>query len=142
MVPGSLEHVFSRAVSMMAASERHKSYTIEDLGRLLAPPLVLSQFYMYENVFITWAFFDEETEHAFENQTRKLQPNDWRSGNICWAIDVVTVGDGPTHLLSAFRRVRKSLPEITTFKYRRWRPDRPRRYVTMEFKNGISPTKV
>ena len=142
MVPGALEHVFSRAVSMMAASERHKSYTVEDLGRVLVPPLVLGQFYMYENVFATWAFFNEDTEHAFVEKTRKLQPKDWLCGDIFWLMDVITVDDGAKNLSAALRRIRKAHPKNTTYKWRRWYPNKPRQITTMEFSNGISPTKV
>jgi len=120
---------------MMAASERHKSYTIEDLSRTLVPPLVLGQFYIRDGVFITWAFLSDEAETAFVGGTSKLQPRDWNSGSICWAMDVLVEDDGAKNLLTAFRHIRLRYPNIKTFKYRRWHPDKPRRYVTMEFGN-------
>jgi hemolysin-activating ACP:hemolysin acyltransferase len=88
-------------------------------------------------LYVSWAFFSDEVEQAFIDQTRKLQPEDWKSGPNCWAIDVATIGKGSSVLGQVFRNLRKELAPVHTFKYRRWYPNRPRRYVTMEFADAV-----
>ena len=39
--------------------------------------------------FITWAFFSAEAEQAYLTGSRKLQAEDWNSGDIPYVIDFV-----------------------------------------------------
>ena len=141
MIPGHLEHTFSRAVAMMAASERHHRYTVSDLERLLAPPLRLGQFCHFEKpdggLIATWALLDEVAEQGFIDGTRKLKSTDWAAGDRFWIMNVLTSGDGSRLWRGACRSIRSSYPKVSQFKHRRFRPGQLHRYATMEFANAL-----
>jgi cytolysin-activating lysine-acyltransferase len=79
---------------LMSASEVHREWTIEDLSRLVAPPLALTQCEIFVRdgwpvAFISWAFLNKVAADGFIDGTRKLQPDDWSSGDQLWIIDII-----------------------------------------------------
>jgi cytolysin-activating lysine-acyltransferase len=81
-------------VRLMNQSERYRSYTVEDIDRVIAPPILLRQCRIYRHKgipfgFISWAFLNEEAERGFIDGTRKLLAKDWNAGNRLWWIDLI-----------------------------------------------------
>lgn len=75
-------------------SDVHRNWFIKDIERLFIEPLKADQarlFYKDGKVigFISWAFLSYEAEDAFVNGKRKLQSEDWKSGNRVYVIDCI-----------------------------------------------------
>ena len=83
-------------------SDNHKHYTLQDLKRFIFPPVELGQYKIFDSGFLTYAFINEEVEKAFVDSNRRLQPNEWRCGDIFWYMHFVCLG-GP----EAIRKVKK-----------------------------------
>lgn len=77
---------------MASYSKVHAGFTIADANRLFLPPIKLNQFLMFENGsgFATWALLSDEVAEGYKTRTRKLQPDDWRSGDQVWFIDMIS----------------------------------------------------
>ena len=101
------EHVeFSMAANLgqiaglMAGTGRYGKVSVDELVRVVLPPLRLGQYVMLWDRHITgmlvgyasWALFSEETERVFRNRERKLVMTDWYSGNRMWVLDFVAPG--------------------------------------------------
>ena len=83
-----------KIVWLMGQSKYHKHWSVQDIYRLIYPAVALQQFRLYENEkmpfgLITWAFLTEEVANNYVKRKRKLQPDDWKSGNQLWSIDVI-----------------------------------------------------
>jgi cytolysin-activating lysine-acyltransferase len=72
----------------------HKNWYIKDIERLFIVPLEMDQarlFYRDGKVigFISWAFLSYEAEDSFLNRSRKLQSEDWKSGQRIYIMDLI-----------------------------------------------------
>ena len=84
----------ARFIVLSGYSDIHENYSIKDMHRLYLPPIALGQYRIWEFGekplgFITWAFFSAEAEQAYLTVSRKLQAEDWNSGDIPYVIDFV-----------------------------------------------------
>ena len=92
-------------VIMLYLQSSHRRYQfIGDLEWLLLPPLVTGQckLYMkkeYPISFISWAFLDEAAEKRLFANGGKLRPEDWKSGDRLWLMDVVAPFGGVENML-------------------------------------------
>ena len=92
-------------VIMLYLQSSHRRYQfIGDLEWLLLPPLVLGQckLYMkkeYPISFVSWAFLDEAAEKRLFANGGKLRPEDWKSGDRLWLMDVVAPFGGVENML-------------------------------------------
>lgn len=100
---------FGEIVSVLMRSEHYKSYTLQDLEWLVVPAVLSNQFLLAEarakgNGFtapvgvVLWANVSPEVDQrltANVAQPIRLNPQDWRSGNIPWLVDAV----GPPKLI-------------------------------------------
>lgn len=92
-------------VIMLYLQSSHRRYQfIGDLEWLLLPPLVLGQckLYMkkeYPISFVSWAFLDETAEKRLFANGGKLRPEDWKSGDRLWLMDVVAPFGGVENML-------------------------------------------
>lgn len=97
-------------VIMLYLQSSHRRYQfIGDLEWLLLPPLVLGQckLYMkkeYPISFISWAFLDEAAEKRLFANGGKLRPEDWKSGDRLWLIDIVAPFGGVENMLRDFQK--------------------------------------
>ncbi len=120
MVPARLEGEFCAVLNILAQSERHRTYTVAGLERLVAPALENNQYFLQDGIYISWAFLSDEAQDGFMDGSRKIQPSDWNSGPHAWVIDVATTG--PQNLLPIFRRLRKQ-NGTKSVQFRRWYPE-------------------
>lgn len=84
----------SDILELCLGSDVHRNWFVKDIDRLFIEPLKADHarlFYRDGKVigFISWAFLSYEAEDAFVNGTRKLQSDDWKSGNRIWIIDCI-----------------------------------------------------
>jgi cytolysin-activating lysine-acyltransferase len=92
-------------VIMLYMQSSHRRFQfISDLEWLLLPPLVSGQckLYMkkeYPISFISWAYLDEDTEKRLFLNGGKLRPEDWKSGENLWIIDIVAPFGGVENML-------------------------------------------
>ncbi len=92
-------------VIMLYMQSSHRRFQfISDLEWLLLPPLVSGQckLYMkkeYPVSFISWAFLDEDAEKRLFHNGGKLRPEDWKSGENLWIIDITAPFGGVENML-------------------------------------------
>ncbi len=86
--------VLGDITELCLGSELHRNWYIKDIQRLFIVPMEIDQarlFYRDGKVigFISWAFLSYEAENSFLNRTRKLQPEDWKSGQRIYIMDLI-----------------------------------------------------
>lgn len=87
-------NVYASAIWLMQLSRRHRHLFLADLEWALMPPLALQQFRLFHKdsvpiAQVTWAFVSAEVEERLTQGRMRLKPEEWKSGDICWLIDVV-----------------------------------------------------
>ena len=100
---------------MAMQTKVYRPYRLADIDRLFFPPIMLDQYYTFEDVdhvvlngFVSWANLTEEAEAGFINRSRKLQPGDWSAGDYSriWIIDCLAPHGG---IMKMARHVSKDL---------------------------------
>ena len=103
---------FGQVVSVLMRSSQHKHLTLADLEWLVVPPLTAGQFAVANMqskeggpsvpaAVVLWASVSPEVDQRLSTNLSapiRLQPEEWKSGDILWLIEAV--GDG--RLLSNF----------------------------------------
>jgi|TARA_R110002020_G_scaffold48164_1_gene137362 cytolysin-activating lysine-acyltransferase len=84
---------------LMGQSDQHCSWTVDDIHRLVLPPIALQQFRIWEVEsqpvgFMTWGFFTDEVEQGYLTGERKIQPDDWQEGDQAYVVDFVAPNGG------------------------------------------------
>lgn len=109
-------------LSILSTSPIHKKYTIEDINRLVIPPLKLNQYRMYKEdgspkFYLSWAFLSPEVNQKYVTENYQLQEDDWNSGDICWLINIVSSDNNNTiKYLLELDRERKKASELGIYK--------------------------
>ena len=110
---------FTQIVSLMMRSPHHQQHTLADLEWMFLPALRNDQFKTAEaksgsiNVpagFVLWAFVSPQVDKRLMESLdapARLQPEDWRSGDIAWIVD--TVGH-PQAIRQLLKHCRDTLP--------------------------------
>ena len=87
--------MIEKILSLMSRSDVHKTWTVEDIGRLIIPAIIHNKirFFVVNGKtvgFVTFAFLSEEAEEGYVNKTRKLQPSDFKGEEgTLWFIDFI-----------------------------------------------------
>ena len=88
-------------VWLMSASPVHKGFFISDLEWLVMTPVMLQQFRMYyQNAapgeggqrpigVVLWGRVSQEVEESLQRGTTRLRPQDWKSGDRLWVVEVI-----------------------------------------------------
>lgn len=82
------------ALWLMTQSPAHRHMFIADMEWVLIPPVSLGQFRLWRHGnqpigFVTWAFVSDEVDERLRNGGVKLKPQDWKSGEKVWLVDVI-----------------------------------------------------
>jgi cytolysin-activating lysine-acyltransferase len=92
---------FARIISVLMRSPHYKHYTLADLEWLVVPPALLGQCITMDvnaNGRSTpvaaafWALVSEDVDKRLSESEMvpiRLRPDEWRSGDIPWLVDVV-----------------------------------------------------
>lgn len=88
-------HDISNTVNFYKSFNRYSKYTREELFNYLSIPFFTKQcniFYRDQKIsgFISWAYLDDINEEHYKLTT---EINNWKSGNIVWLVDVLSVND-------------------------------------------------
>jgi cytolysin-activating lysine-acyltransferase len=92
----------------MMQSPAHKHLFMADLEWLVLPPVLLRKFRIFRCRgvpigFASWAYLSEEAEARFKAGARRLKPEDWKSGDRLWLIDVIAPFGGGDAILKELR---------------------------------------
>jgi cytolysin-activating lysine-acyltransferase len=87
-------NVYASAIWLMQLSRRHRHLFLADLEWALMLPLALKQFRLFHKdgipvALATWAFVSDEVEERLKQGRMRLKPEEWKSGDNRWLIDVV-----------------------------------------------------
>tara|TARA_E500000318_G_C3520920_1_gene196348 strand:+ start:306 stop:761 length:456 start_codon:yes stop_codon:yes gene_type:complete len=106
--------LIGEAVRLMSCSRHHQTYTVRDIERYVAAPIVAGRASMFYDEdeddiagFITHTFLTQEAEDGFISGKRPLQIEDWMTepddGQL-WLIDFVAPYGGVDMITRAYRR--------------------------------------
>lgn len=117
-----LDHV----INLLAHSENHHHFTVEQINRCIIPPVNLNQCCgIVENghlvAWCSWAFLSEEKADIFLDGIYKIQPDDWRSGDVLVIMDFVAPFG---HMKKLYTLCRSLFPQNQTAKWRRHKKNR------------------
>jgi hemolysin-activating ACP:hemolysin acyltransferase len=81
------------AFGLYKSFPRYKDHTFEDVLEHIAPSVDLNQYKIHykdglPSAFTNWAFLNKDAEKRFMT-TAELNPEDYNSGDIPWAIDLI-----------------------------------------------------
>jgi hemolysin-activating ACP:hemolysin acyltransferase len=82
-------------LSLYRKFDRYKKYTDKELLFHILPSYELNQYKIHTQgdeviAFTNWAFLNKDAEKQLI-LTGKINPNDWKSGNNVWHIDIICV---------------------------------------------------
>ena len=77
---------------LLAFSDLHRKYLINDIGVMFFPPIDLNQFRIYKVnddpvAFVTWAYLTKECEGRYLSGEYSLAFDDWKAGDRGWVMD-------------------------------------------------------
>lgn len=89
---------------LMTQSPRHKTFFLSDLEWMAMTPILLNQFRVFYGPdrpigVAFWAFVDAEVEARLAQGSAKLRPQDWKSGDRLWVVDIVSPFGGHEEML-------------------------------------------
>jgi cytolysin-activating lysine-acyltransferase len=95
--PHTVSHMFGEIVWLMTQAPTHKHFALTDLEWMVMPPLLLGQFRLFHDQgrpvgAALWAFLSEEAEAKMSLTPPRLRPDEWKSGDRCWVIDLIAPG--------------------------------------------------
>ena len=79
-----------------------------DLEWLVLPPVMLKQFRIFRRdripvAFASWAYLNEDAARRLTNGSRRLKPQDWKSGEELWLIDLIAPFGGADGIIKELR---------------------------------------
>ena len=95
MDPATFGSALGQAVWLMTMSAEHKEQPIKSLEAEVLPAILLQQFKLYSKgnqpvAFLTWASVTDEIKERFDSGEKKLEIQEWRSGNNVIIVDCVS----------------------------------------------------
>ena len=87
---------------VLSRSPAHKHYSLADIEWMILPPVLNGQYYVAEAAnaetgfrapiaVATWAFVSHEVDHRLSAGSAprgRLRPDEWKSGEIAWIVDL------------------------------------------------------
>lgn len=96
------------ALWLMTQSPAHRHMFVADMEWLLIAPVSLGQFRLWRQGnqpvgFVTWAFVSDEVDARLRRNEVKLRPQDWKSGDKAWVIDMIMPYGGTEMAISELK---------------------------------------
>lgn len=94
----TVSHLFGEMTWLMSQSPLHRLLPIQELERLIMPPILLRQLFVFRDGtkpigFATWAYCNAAAEKKLNkgllDPKAGFGPDDWKSGETCWLVDFV-----------------------------------------------------
>src|SRR5262249_4088361 len=99
-----VSEVLGEIVWLMSQAPPHKQFFISDLEWLVMPPVLLQQFRLFYDQakpigVAFWATVDAEVEGRLAAGTTRLRPQDWKSGDRLWVVEVIAPFGGAEEMV-------------------------------------------
>lgn len=93
----TVSHMLGEMVWLMTQSPTHRHFALSDLEWMIMPPLMLEQYRVFRGDttpvgLALWAWLSEEAEKKLEAGLGRLRPDEWKSGDRLWLVDLVAPG--------------------------------------------------
>lgn len=108
----TVSHMLGELTWLLTQSPTHRHFALADLEWMIMPPLILEQYRVFRGDkdapfdpnqtpeqakagpqtplgYATWALLSEEAEAKLLSGQTRLRPDEWRSGDRLWLIDLV-----------------------------------------------------
>lgn len=126
--------VFGQVVSTMMQSPQHRHLLLSDLEWRVIPPIALQQYRLVQRNgtpagFVSWALVSEAVEEQLQQPDFRLRPQDWKSGERVWIVDVVAP---PQQAPVLIEKVKAELFKDREVKLRKGLVAEPRRRETSD----------
>jgi len=100
--------VIPEVLWLLTQSPQHKFMFLADLEWYFLPPFRHRQFRVFHKdkapiAFVSWAYVSEEVEERLKSGATRLKPEDWRSGENLWLIDLCVPFGGGEFILKELR---------------------------------------
>ncbi len=109
----TIANMLGEVVWLMTQSAQHKIFFVSDLEWLAMAPILLKQFRVFYATdkdaaggeqskpigVVLWAAVNEEVEARLAAGNAKMRPQDWRSGDRLWVVDVIAPFGGHDAML-------------------------------------------
>jgi cytolysin-activating lysine-acyltransferase len=100
--------VIPEVLWLLTQSPRHKFMFLADMEWYFLPPFRLRQFRVFHKdkapiAFVSWAHVSDEVEERLKSGATRLKPEDWRSGENLWLIDLCAPFGGGEVILKELR---------------------------------------
>jgi cytolysin-activating lysine-acyltransferase len=98
---------------VLSRSPAHKHYSLADIEWMILPAVAHGQFYVAEAMnkatgfrapiaVVTWALVSEEVDWRLSadlSHRIRLRPDEWKSGDVAWVVDLAGAPAGVRHAL-------------------------------------------
>ncbi|RED43342.1 toxin-activating lysine-acyltransferase [Aestuariispira insulae] len=117
----TISAVLGEIAWMMSMSPTHRYFFLADMEWLVMTPVMLNQFRIYRDDngkpagLVLWASVSEEVEKRLESGATRLAPQDWKSGDRLWVVDVVDLMGGKANQMML--DMKKVIFKDKTFKF-------------------------
>lgn len=90
----TVAHMLGEVTWLFTQSATHKHFAVGDLEWMVMPPLMLEQYRVFRGEATPvgvafWAYLSEEAEAKLEAGGSRLRPDEWKSGDRLWLVDMV-----------------------------------------------------
>ena len=99
-----VSEVLGEIVWLMSQSPLHKQFFISDLEWFVMTPVLLQQFRLFYDQtkpigVAFWATVNDEVEERLAAGTTRLRPQDWKSGERLWVVEVIAPFGGAEEMV-------------------------------------------
>jgi cytolysin-activating lysine-acyltransferase len=110
--PQSVDHtvadVFGQITWLMTQSKDHKGFLLSDLEWLVMPAIMLKQFRIFYQEgqpvgAALWALVSDEVEARLKAGPKRLQLQDWQSGDTMFLVELVAPFGGQDEMLESIK---------------------------------------
>ena len=100
----SVSQVLGEITWLMSQSPAHKTFFISDLEWMVMTPIMLQQFRLFYDQqkpigVVFWGFVNDEVEDRLKAGNARLKPQDWKSGDKLWCVEVIAPFGGAEAML-------------------------------------------
>lgn len=101
--------IFGTVAALMIDSPMHQHLFLADMKWLVIPPIHLRQFRIFRRdnhpfAYVSWAMLSEEAGERLKQGKHRLRPDEWRSGDQVWIIDLIAPFGGQEDVLKDLKR--------------------------------------
>jgi len=137
----TVSEVFGQATWLMTQSRGHRNMFISDLEWMVMPPILLRQFRLFPGKdqplgMALWAQLSDEASQRLEQGGGKLKPEDWKSGDNFWLVELLAPFG---HHEAMLNDLKKSIFKGKQFKMHTMNASGQKRVVTTSGEEDAAP---